>query len=92
ASDAMQGAQGALYEANAEVSRLEAEIKFIVESRNRVQAQIAALNAQREQWRAQAEKAQDELEEAEEARAIADEKAALAEDEAAAKHDALPAL
>jgi chromosome segregation ATPase len=76
ASDAMQGAQGALYEANAEVSRLEAEIKFIVESRNRVQAQIAALNAQREQWRAQAEKAQDELEEAEEARAIADEKAA----------------
>ncbi|TPQ31404.1 chromosome segregation protein SMC, partial [Burkholderia ubonensis] len=92
ASDAMQGAQGALYEANAEVSRLEAEIKFIVESRNRVQAQIAALNAQREQWRAQAEKAQDELEEAEEARAIADEKAALAEDAAAAKHDALPAL
>ncbi|KVL50639.1 chromosome segregation protein SMC [Burkholderia cepacia] len=92
ASDAMQGAQGSLYEANAEVSRLEAEIKFIVESRNRVQAQIAALNAQREQWRAQAEKAQDELEEAEEARAMADEKAALAEDNAAAKHDALPAL
>ncbi|WP_027814463.1 chromosome segregation protein SMC, partial [Burkholderia cenocepacia] len=92
ASDAMQGAQGALYEANAEVSRLEAEIKFIVESRNRVQAQIAALNAQREQWRAQAEKSQDELEEAEEARAMADEKAALAEDNAAAKHDALPAL
>jgi hypothetical protein len=58
ASDAMQGAQGALYEANAEVSRLEAEIKFIVESRNRVQAQIAALTAQREQWQSQAQKAQ----------------------------------
>ena len=43
------GRAGPLYEANAEVSRLEAEIKFIVESRNRVQAQIAALNAQREQ-------------------------------------------
>ncbi|NIF71885.1 MULTISPECIES: chromosome segregation protein SMC [unclassified Burkholderia] len=92
ASDAMQGAQGSLYEANAEVSRLEAEIKFIVESRNRVQAQIAALTAQREQWQAQAQKAQDDLEEAEEARAMADEKAAMAEDEAAAKHDALPAL
>ncbi|WP_414442196.1 chromosome segregation protein SMC [Burkholderia sp. 22PA0106] len=92
ASDAMQGAQGALYEANAEVSRLEAEIKFIVESRNRVQAQIAALTAQREQWQAQTQKAQDDLEEAEEARAIADEKAAMAEDDAAAKHDALPAL
>ncbi|WP_186093843.1 chromosome segregation protein SMC [Burkholderia gladioli] len=92
ASDAMQGAQGSLYEANAEVSRLEAEIKFIVESRNRVQAQIAALTAQREQWQAQAQKAEDDLEEAEQARAMADEKAAMAEDEAAAKHDALPAL
>ncbi|MEX3557322.1 MAG: chromosome segregation protein SMC [Burkholderia sp.] len=90
ASDAMQGAQGSLYEANAEVSRLEAEIKFIVESRNRVQAQIAALTEQREQW--QAQKAQNDLEEAEEARELADEKAAMAEDEAAAKHDALPAL
>jgi len=92
ASDAMQGAQGALYESNAEVSRLEAEIKFIVESRNRVQAQIAALAAQREQWQAQADKAQGDLEDAEEACAIADEKAVIAEDDAAAKHDALPAL
>ena len=92
ASDAMQGAQGALYEANAEVSRLEAEIRFIVESRNRVQAQIAALTAQREQWQAQAQKAQDDLEDAEEQLAVAEEKAALAEDEAAAKHDAMPAL
>ena len=92
ASDAMQGAQGALYEANAEVSRLEAEIKFIVESRNRVQAQIAALTAQREQWVSQAQKAQGDLEDAEEQLAVAEEKAALAEDEAAAKHDAMPAL
>ncbi|SIT37636.1 Chromosome partition protein Smc [Paraburkholderia ribeironis] len=92
ASDAMQGAQGALYEANAEVSRLEAEIRFIVESRNRVQAQIAALGAQREQWQSQAEKAQGDIEDAEEQLAVAEEKAALAEDEAAAKHDAMPAL
>jgi chromosome segregation protein len=92
ASDAMQGAQGALYEANAEVSRLEAEIKFIIESRNRAQAQIAALTAQREQWQMQAEKARGDLEDAEAQLAIAEEKAALAEDEAAAKHDALPAL
>jgi len=92
ASDAMQGAQGALYEANSEVSRLEAQIKFIVESRNRVQAQIAALTAQREQWQAQAEKARGELEDADAQLAIAEEKAALAEDAAAAKHDALPAL
>src|ERR1700758_296054 len=88
----MRGAQDALYEANAEVSRLEAEIKFIVESRNRVQAQIAALTAQREQWQSQAEKAQGDIEDAEEQLAVAEEKAALAEDEAAAKHDAMPAL
>jgi chromosome segregation protein len=92
ASDAMQGAQGALYEANAEVSRLEAEIKFIVESRNRVQAQIAALTAQREQWQSQAEKARGDLVDAEEDLAAGDEKAAIAEETAAAKHDALPAL
>ncbi|MDQ7981432.1 chromosome segregation protein SMC [Paraburkholderia sp. SARCC-3016] len=92
ASDAMQGAQGALYEANAEVSRLEAEIKFIVESRNRVQAQIAALAAQREQWQSQAEKARGDLVDAEEELAAGDEKAAIAEETAAAKHDALPAL
>ncbi|MFM0051782.1 chromosome segregation protein SMC [Caballeronia grimmiae] len=92
ASDAMQGAQGALYEANAEVSRLEAEIKFIVESRNRVQAQIAALSAQREQWQMQARKAHDEIETASEALAEGEEKAAIAQENAAAKHDALPAL
>jgi chromosome segregation protein len=92
ASDAMQGAQGALYEANAEVSRLEAEIKFIVESRNRVQAQIAALTAQREQWQSQAEKARGDLIDAEGELAVGDEKAAIAEETAAAKHDALPAL
>ncbi|TDV20890.1 chromosome segregation protein SMC [Paraburkholderia caballeronis] len=92
ASDAMQAAQGGLYEANAEVSRLEAEIRFIVESRNRVQAQIAALNAQREQWQSQAQKAQDDLADAEEQLAIAEEKAALAEDDAVAKQEALPAL
>nr|WP_306805785.1 chromosome segregation protein SMC [Caballeronia sp. BR00000012568055] len=92
ASDAMQGAQGALYEANAEVSRLEAEIRFIVESRNRVQAQIAALTAQREQWNAQAQKAHEEIETASEALAEGEEKAAIAQENAAAKHDALPAL
>ncbi|WP_250512899.1 chromosome segregation protein SMC [Caballeronia sp. INDeC2] len=92
ASDAMQGAQGSLYEANAEVSRLEAEIRFIVESRNRVQAQIAALTAQREQWQVQAQKARDEIDTATEALAEGEEKAAIAADTAAAKHDALPAL
>jgi chromosome segregation protein len=92
ASDAMQGAQGALYEANAEVSRLEAEIRFIVESRNRAQNQIAALSAQREQWQSQAAKAGDDLADAEENLAIAEERSARAQDDAASRNDALPAL
>ncbi|WP_158903210.1 chromosome segregation protein SMC [Burkholderia sp. L27(2015)] len=92
ATDAMQGAQGALYEANSEVSRLEAEIKFIIESRNRVQAQLAALTAQREQWLAQAEKARGDLELAEEALAIAEETSVRAHGEALNAHDALPAM
>jgi len=92
ASDAMQAAQGALYEANAEVSRIEAQIQFIVESRNRVQAQIAALTAQREQWQAQAQKSQDDERDAAQQLAMAEEKARLAQEDAAAKQDALPAL
>lgn len=92
ASDATQAAQGALYEANAEVSRLEAEIHYVVESRNRVQAQLAALSAQREQWQGRAAQAESELQAAEEERAIAEEQSVRAQDEAAQHGDALPAL
>ncbi|MCS6765321.1 MAG: chromosome segregation protein SMC [Candidatus Protistobacter heckmanni] len=62
ATDKVNEAQGALYEANAEVSRLEAEIRFIVESRNRAQAQLTGMQAQREQWLSQASGARAELE------------------------------
>ncbi|MBU6494350.1 MAG: chromosome segregation protein SMC, partial [Burkholderiales bacterium] len=90
-TDAVQAAQSGLYEANAEVSRLEAEIRFVVESRNRVQAQLAALSAQREQWLARSAQAQSELAEATEELSIAEERSARAQDEAAAHGDALPA-
>ncbi len=92
ASDAMQGAQGELYEANAQVSRLEAEIKFVVESRHRVQAQMTALTAEREQWQMQAQKARDDIEASEAQHTIDEEKAALAQEQASVQHDALPAL
>lgn len=92
ASDGMHAAQGALYEANAEVSKLEAEIRFVVESRNRVQAQIAALTAQREQWQGKAEQASDELERAEEELALAEGRAVEAQQAVEQQSDALPAL
>ena len=91
-SDAMHAAQGALYEANAEVSRLEAEIRYVVESRNRIQQQIATLTAQQDQWHTQGEQAQEDLAAAEEELAMAEERAAQAAEEVARKSDELPSL
>lgn len=91
-SDAMHAAQGALYEANSEVSRLEAEIRYVVESRNRIQQQIATLTAQQEQWHTQGEQAQEDLAAAEEELAMAEERAAQAAEDVARKADELPAM
>ena len=56
AADAVNVAQGALYEVNTEVSRLEAELRFMTETRQRLDAQRAHLALQLEQWqRSQAE-------------------------------------
>ena len=54
AGDALSNAQGELYAANAEVQRLETEIRYIGESRTRLEQQIAQLAAQSEQWTQQA--------------------------------------
>ncbi|MCM1512539.1 MAG: chromosome segregation protein SMC [Oxalobacter formigenes] len=54
-NDALHAAQGALYETNARIGSLEAEIRYVVESRDRLQAQIAADTRKREQWQAQEE-------------------------------------
>ena len=67
ASDAVHSAQGQLYEANAQVSRLEAEIRHVVDSRNRLQRreqlqqQIAEWNTQREHCTEQIAQAEDDL-------------------------------
>ena len=92
ASDAMHAAQGELYEANTKVSTLEAEIRYVVESRNRIQAQIAALTAQAEQWRAQGQQANDDLARAEEELAMAEERTVSAQEAVATQHEALPGL
>ncbi|GAB3628564.1 Chromosome partition protein Smc [Pandoraea terrae] len=91
-TDAVQSAQSAMYEANSEVSRLEAEIRYVVESRNRVQAQLAALTAQKEQWQARSSQAEEALAVSEEELLIAEERAARAQDDAAEQNEALPAL
>ncbi len=92
ASGTLQQAQGALYQTNAEVSRLEAEIRFTADAQERVRKQIATLSAQREQWLAQAEQAGVDLETALEALAIAEEKSACQQDEAVAHNEVLDTL
>jgi chromosome segregation protein len=49
ASDAVHGAQGALYEANADTARLEQGLQHLRESRRRVDHQIAALARERQE-------------------------------------------
>ncbi|MGB5081628.1 MAG: chromosome segregation protein SMC [Burkholderiales bacterium] len=48
AGDALSAAQGELYGAGAEVSRLETEIRFVADSRQRIESQLAQLRVQRD--------------------------------------------
>ncbi len=65
AGDRLHTAQGALYGINSEIGSLEAQIKFVVESRTRLQNQIVTLTAQRDQWLAQEQEQREGQEEAE---------------------------
>jgi chromosome segregation protein len=75
ASDEMHAAQGALYEANAEVARLEQQIAHVRDSRTRIehqrstlgvqleqsQSQHAAAQASLDQWRSEKTRAEEQL-------------------------------
>jgi chromosome segregation protein len=63
--DRLHNAQGALYQTNSEIGSLEAQIKFVIESRTRLQNQLVTLTAQRDQWLAQGQEYQEQIEEAE---------------------------
>ncbi len=62
AGDQVNQTQGRLYEASAEVGRLEGEIRFVVEGRQRVEQRLAQLTGQAAQWDTRREAAQDEIE------------------------------
>src|SRR5438876_5002694 len=76
AGDNLSSAQGELYGANADVSRLETEIRFVADTRQRLEAQLAQLRAQRDagrqndaelgeaakSWKAKLEQARENLE------------------------------
>jgi chromosome segregation protein len=50
AGDQVNQAQGLLYEASSEVSQLEAEIRFVVEGRQRAEQRLTQLQAQSSDW------------------------------------------
>jgi chromosome segregation protein len=63
--DRLHQAQGALYQTNSEIGSLEAQIKYVIESRTRLQNQIGTLKAQRDQWLAQGQEHQEQVAESE---------------------------
>ncbi|HPZ58759.1 MAG TPA: AAA family ATPase, partial [Ottowia sp.] len=62
AGDQVNQAQGLLYEASAEVGRLEAEIRFVVEGRQRAEQRLVQLKEQIAQWAARKAEAEAEIE------------------------------
>jgi chromosome segregation protein len=65
AGDKLHQAQGHLYQTNSEIGGLEAQIRFVAETRNRLQTQLITLKAQRENWQGQHDRGQEDLAEAE---------------------------
>ena len=79
AGDQVNQAQGRLYEATAEVGRLEAEIRYVVEGRQRVQQRLQQLQEQQAQWQAREHDAVAELDQlAEQNEAAAEQAEVLA--------------
>ena len=76
ASDEMHAAQGALYEANAEVARLEQQIAHVRDNRQRVDHQLATMRAQLDNSQSQLVAARNGLGEWRDAKARADERVA----------------
>ena len=77
AGDQVNQAQGLLYEASTDVGRLEAEIRFVVEGRQRAEQRLATLQEQIGQWAARKEDAQGEIERLAELAMLGDEQTEL---------------
>jgi chromosome segregation protein len=77
AGDQVNQAQGRLYEASTDVGRLEAEIRFVVEGRQRAEQRLASLQEQIGQWAARKEDALAEIERLAELSLLGDEQTEL---------------
>ncbi|GAB4397122.1 MAG: chromosome segregation protein SMC [Rhodoferax sp.] len=92
AGDAVNRAQGQLYEASTEVGRLETEIRFVVEGRSRAQARLNVLRNQLLHWQQQAEQARAQRQALADEQDAALERAALLQAQAEDQAQTLPAL
>ncbi len=77
AGDQVSQAQGLLYQASTEVGRLEAEIRYVVEGRQRVEQRLSALHEQAAQWASRSQDAQAELDSLAELELLGEEKSEL---------------
>ncbi len=92
AGDHVNQAQGKLYEASAEVGRLEAEIRFVVDGRIRVEQRLAQLKEQTAQWATRKEDAAVETETLSTQAVEAEEKAELLAAQSEEQQGQFPAL
>ena len=92
AGDQVNQAQGKLYEASAEVGRLEAEIRFVVDGRIRVEQRLQQLKDQTAQWATREEDAAIETENLAAQAVDAEERAELLAAQAEDQVTQLPAL
>ena len=92
AGDHVNQAQGKLYEASSEVGRLEAEIRFVVDGRVRVEQRLAQLKEQTAQWASRKDDAAIEVENLAALAIEGEEKAELLSAQSEEQHTQLPAL
>src|SRR5690606_10959949 len=92
AGDQVNQAQGKLYEASAEVGKLEAEIRFVVEGRQRAEQRPLQLRGQIASWATRREEADAELEQLSGAMLDAEEKTVILAAQGEEQTGTLPAL
>ncbi len=92
AGDQVNQVQGLLYEASTEVGRLEAEIRFVVEGRQRVEQRLLTLAEQSAQWAERRDEALEEIERLAELALVGDEQAELLEAQMEEQTQQLPDL
>ncbi len=90
--DHVNQAQGKLYEASAEVGRLEAEIRFVVDGRIRVEQRLTQLKEQTTQWATRKQDAALETESLSAQALDAEEKSTLLAAQSEEQQSQLPAL